>query len=118
MKLPIQARPIVRSVSSAKISDVLMNGVTASQIVASGCDMNNPSCEAIAKMCTASRIRKFPWFAQCISLANERECHDCIGSLPGDPFEEASAALDAFTNLLIGIGDNGRRPTPEKPWLH
>ena len=48
MKLPIQARPILRSVSSAKISDALMNGVTAS--------CNVGECGWIAGACVGTAI--------------------------------------------------------------
>ena len=74
MELPIQARPVMRNVSSVRISEVLMSGVTASE-----CDMNN--CGWALGACAATSIFGPGAVAACLIGAAGLDCRDCVEKL-------------------------------------
>lgn len=71
MKLPIQAHPIMRSMSSVRISDALINGVTSS-----GCDVT--SCGWAIAACVATAPFGAPAVAACLIGLGALDCRDCI----------------------------------------
>lgn len=106
MKLPIQARPIVRSVSSVKISDALRSGVTPS--------CNIGECGWIAGTCTgvgiASYIGGGPVGAAaavsgCLAttIATSPDCRPCLPVLHDMIMEEV---------IKSGGGDGREGPLP------
>jgi hypothetical protein len=87
MQLPIQARPIVRGVSSAKISRALMSGVTASE----GCDWGK--CGWMLPVCLVATPGGPLAVAGCLTAIAGTECRDCIGEM--------------VNNLMSGAGGHG-----------
>jgi hypothetical protein len=87
MKLPIQARPIMRSVNSVRISDALMRGVTASEC--------NSECGWAVGACAASAVLGPAAVAGCLIAMGGTTCRDCVG-----------AAIDNFMTNNPGMRDS------------
>lgn len=107
MKLPIQSRPIMRSVSSTKIFDALMSGVTASEC-------NWGECGWIVGACTGAGLGGFvlgsvPGAAAAVSgciattILTSPDCRPCIPVLTDMIMEEV---------IKRGGGPDGERPLP------
>lgn len=79
MNVPMQARPIMRSVSSARISDARMSGITASDC--------NSECGWAMGACAASIALGPNAVAGCLISVGATSCRDCIGELMGGSAE-------------------------------
>ena len=79
MNVPMQARPIMRSVSSARISNARMSGITASDC--------NSECGWAMGACAASIPLGPNAVAGCLISVGATSCRDCIGELMGGSAE-------------------------------
>ena len=81
MKLPIQAQPVMRNVSSVRISAALISGVTASE-----CDMS--TCGWAIAACAPAVFGGPTGVAGCLIGLGAGGCVDCVGGPTfgsGDP---------------------------------
>lgn len=96
MKLPIQARPIMRSVSSVRISHSLMSGVTSSE-----CNMTN--CGVYMGVCGISALGGPVPFSACMVALGGITCRDCISNLITGPYDTCQGVRGQYGQC---IGDD------------
>jgi hypothetical protein len=70
MKLPIQSQPVMRSVSSVRISAGLMSGVTASEC--------GSECAWAVAGCAATAPFGYGAVASCLIGIGATSCRDCV----------------------------------------